>query len=86
MSDQRNSLIAQIDADERRLVKFLGDFLRVPSPNPPGDTKDVCKFVSDFLAKEGVEHEVLQCDPTLPNVAATFDTGRLALGPAETTR
>ncbi|MBM7487896.1 succinyl-diaminopimelate desuccinylase [Bradyrhizobium sp. USDA 3686] len=72
MSHTRNSLVARIDEDQERLVKFLSDFLSIPSANPPGDTRQVCAFVSDFLKKEGVEHEVLQCDPELPNIAATF--------------
>lgn len=73
MSDQRNALIAQINSDEAKLVAFLSKFLRIVSPNPPGDTRDVGAFVSEFLKSEDVKHDVLQCHPEQPNIAATFD-------------
>lgn len=73
MSDLRAQLLARIDADEERLVGFLSDFLKIATPNPTGDTRLACDFVSAFLTAQGVSHDILRCHPEQPNIAATFD-------------
>lgn len=76
MADLREELISKIDADRERLITFLSGFLQAPSPNPPGDTQLACRHVSEFLKSEGVAHEVLHCDPILPNIAASFEANQ----------
>lgn len=73
MSNLRNSLLTTIENDRDKLIGFLSDFLKIPTPNPSGDTREACRFVSEFLTREGVDHEVLRCHPEQPNIAANFE-------------
>ena len=38
VSPLESELLARLDADAPRAVAFLRELLRIPSPNPPGDT------------------------------------------------
>jgi succinyl-diaminopimelate desuccinylase len=35
------------------VVALLQALIRIPSPNPPGDTRDIAAFVADFLVQHG---------------------------------
>ena len=39
-------ILAWIEEDRDMLVRFLSNFIRIPSPNPPGDTRAVARFVA----------------------------------------
>lgn len=72
MSNPRDSLLTTIENDREKLIDFLCGFLKIPTPNPTGDTREACSYVSDFLKAEGIDHDVLQCHPEQPNIAASF--------------
>src|SRR5436190_1712551 len=44
---------------EREGVAVLRDYLRVNSTNPPGSELEAARFLRDFLAKEGIEAQIL---------------------------
>ena len=44
---------------EREGVTLLRDYLRVNSTNPPGNELEAARFLRDFLAKEGIEAQIL---------------------------
>ncbi|HEY8612444.1 MAG TPA: hypothetical protein VIL69_14270, partial [Roseomonas sp.] len=67
MQDARQQLRDWIDADRERISAFLSGFLRAKSPNPPGDTREACAFVTDFLAHEGLPHRIVAAREDLPN-------------------
>jgi acetylornithine deacetylase/succinyl-diaminopimelate desuccinylase-like protein len=46
-------------AIEREGVALLRDYLRVNSTNPPGNELVAARFLRDFLAKEGIEAQIL---------------------------
>jgi succinyl-diaminopimelate desuccinylase len=75
MSNPRDDLLAAIENDRQELITFLSDFLKIPTPNPTGDTREACRFVSEFLTQQGLDHEVLRCHPEQPNIAASFEAG-----------
>lgn len=68
-------ILAWIEEDRDTLVRFLSDFVRIPSPNPPGDTRAVAAFVADHLKHHGAPCEVLHAREDLPNVVGEFGTG-----------
>src|SRR5215217_3306615 len=47
--------------------------VRVPSENPPGDTRAVCEAVADELASTGFEIELYEPVEGFANVIATYD-------------
>ncbi len=73
MSDAKAMLLETIEGDRERLVEFLAGFVRTRSPNPPGDTQAVTAYVRALLDAEGIEHRVIDPEPTMPNIVASFE-------------
>jgi succinyl-diaminopimelate desuccinylase len=71
----KRQLLAQVDADRDRLIAFLSAFVRAKSPNPPGDTRDAAKCVTDFLDAKGLDYRIIAPHPEMPNIVASFDCG-----------
>jgi succinyl-diaminopimelate desuccinylase len=72
MSRARETILRWIDEDREKLIGFLSGFVRVPSPNPPGDTRAAAAFLHDALAAEGVPVSYRTAKPEWPNVVGTF--------------
>ncbi len=75
MSDHE-ALLAAIAAEEERIVAFFQDFVRCRSPNPPGNTVEAVRFITDFLASENAPWRLVAPQETMPNVVGTIETGR----------
>lgn len=75
MSGIRDTLLSFIERDRDALVKFLSDFVAIPSPNPPGDTRQAAAFLHDRLKAEGVPTEYRTTKPDWPNVTGSFGMG-----------
>ncbi len=76
MSDVKKQLAKWIDDDRDKIIKFLCDFVRAKSPNPPGDTTLAAAHVTRFLEANGLPFHVIAPQPTMPNVVGSFDTGK----------
>ena len=66
-----NSIKAQLESS---LVSFLTDLIAIPTTYPPGDTKNICKYVEERLKPCGyqIEH-YMSCSPT-DNLIARIDS------------
>ena len=73
MSGVRETILGWIEQDRDKLVDFLSQFVRVPSPNPPGDTRAGAAFLHEQLAAHGVPVEYRTAKPEWPNVVGTFN-------------
>ena len=73
--DTRAELLAAVEADKDALIALLSEFVRAPSPNPPGDTRQAAAVLTEFLASEGLPHRVVAPQETMPNIVGTFDGG-----------
>ena len=73
-SAAKQILIDRVEADRDMLVDFLRGFLRAKSPNPPGDTREATRYITDFLEAKGVTFDVVGPDPEKPNVVSSFDS------------
>ena len=74
MSRARETILRWIDEEREELIGFLSRFVRVPSPNPPGDTRAAAAFLHDALAAQGVPVSYRTAKPEWPNVVGTFST------------
>ena len=72
MASVRETILGWIDRDREALVGFLSEFVRVPSPNPPGDTRAGAAFLHDQLKAHGVPVSYRTAKPEMPNVVGTF--------------
>ena len=73
MSTGRNELLDWIERDRDVLVRFLQDFVRHRSPNPPGDTRSTAKFITAVLDQHRLPYRVISPHPEMPNIVGAFD-------------
>lgn len=76
MDEVKTQLLARIEEDRDLLVDFLREFIRIPSPNPPGDTRSGARHVCALLDARGIPYRIIAPEETMPNIVATFDCGR----------
>ncbi len=68
-------LLAEIEASRDELIAFFRDFVRIPTPNPPGDTTAAADFLRGFLDRHGLEHRTIAPKPDWPNLVADIRLG-----------
>ena len=68
-----NSLLKK-EAD--RSIEICQELVRIPSEDPPGDTKDIAGFIFELFKSEGVECEIVSPHPEKPNVVAKVKGGK----------
>jgi succinyl-diaminopimelate desuccinylase len=77
--NEREQLLDWVEAEQDAMVAFYRDFVRTPSPNPPGDTTAAVNHITNFLDSQAVPFRLVAPEPTMPNVVGTFegnDAGR----------
>jgi succinyl-diaminopimelate desuccinylase len=75
MSDTRARLVDRLRDDHDRIIELAQWLIQIPSENPPGDTTDVCNFVTSYLESHGADYEVVAPEPSMPNVICTIEGG-----------
>jgi hypothetical protein len=76
MSSLSETLLAEIEAGADQWISLLQDFVRTPTPNPPGDTRAGTARLAAFLAARGLEHRLIAPKADSPNLVAQFDAAR----------
>ncbi len=72
MSD-RQQLLDWIAEEEEAIISFFQEFVRCPSPNPPGDTTQAVAHIKGFLEANGLDYRIIDPEPLFANVVASFD-------------
>lgn len=74
----RDLLPSWVERDREIIVNLLQEFVRVRSPNPPGDTRYAMTFVRQRLDDEKLSYKLVTRDETMPNLVAskTFGAGK----------
>ena len=75
MQGRKAELLQRIESDREVLLDFFRRFIRCPSPNPPGDTREAAASHPQLLARHGVDYRVIAPNETMPNIVATFEAG-----------
>ena len=76
MEGRKVELLHRIESDREVLLDFLRGFIRCPSPNPPGDTREAADHIRQFLEQHGAECRVIAPNEVMPNIVATFEAGK----------
>jgi len=71
-SAAKQMLLDRVEADRDKLVSFLRGFLRARSPNPPGDTREATRYITDYLDEKRITYDVVGPDPEKPNIVSSF--------------
>ena len=74
MSSKKHSLISNVNENDE-LTKLLQDLLKIPSDNPPGDTTALATYIKTYLAKHGIESEIITTKPGIANIVSTVGKG-----------
>ena len=72
MTSVRDTILGWIEEDRKNLVGFLAEFVRIPSPNTPGDTRAAAAFLYERLQAHGVPVAYRTAKPEWPNVVGSF--------------
>ena len=63
--------------DQPTPLSLLQTLVRIPSPNPPGDTQEIARYIADLMQKQGFDVRTPAPDekPEAVNVIATIGSG-----------
>ncbi len=73
--DARDEILKRIDERQDEWLRLLGDLVRRPSENPPGDTRAAADCLVEYLTRTGHPPEVVEPQPGMVNVVAATDRG-----------
>ena len=76
MTSLAETLLSAIDARREHLITLLQGFVRTPTANPPGETRQGAAYLEAFLKSRDLAYKVIAPMPDMPNLLAAFDTGR----------
>jgi succinyl-diaminopimelate desuccinylase len=79
LSAAKSSLWDIIDKRKNEIVGLCSDLIRIPSENPPGNVDEIVSFISQFLAKNGIESRITGPAPEYPNIIAGIGKGPVLL-------
>jgi succinyl-diaminopimelate desuccinylase len=68
--------LQRIESDREVLLNFLQRFIRCPSPNPLGDTREAADHIRQHLTRHGVDCRVIAPNEIMPNIVASFEAGK----------
>ena len=70
----------QVDAVRDEIIALNQALVRIPSVNtgsmPTGNETEVCQYVRQWLAEDGIESEILESAPGRGNLIAAWKEGR----------
>ncbi len=69
----KDLLRERLTADRDNIIRMCQDLVRIPSENPPGDTRDVLRFFTDLLTQHDLSYEILAPVTEWPNLTASFE-------------
>ncbi len=68
--------LAALERRRDELLALCSQLVRIPSENPPGDTRRIAAFVERHLGRRGFATAVYEPRRGMPNVVATLGRGR----------
>jgi succinyl-diaminopimelate desuccinylase len=71
---EKQNLLDAIEQDRDEIIEFLRGFIRVKSPNPPGDTREAAAYVGKFLKAQDLDFRTVAPMQEFPNLIASFES------------
>ncbi len=75
-TDLASDLLARLEGERPAAVDLCARLVRIPSENPPGDTRALAAFIRGWLADHGHEARVVAARDDAPNLVCTLRCGR----------
>lgn len=61
-----------VEDRQEELIKFVSDFIKIPSENPTGTMDDVIAFIKEYLEDAKIDYNEAICNEKFPNIIATI--------------
>ncbi|MFB0562107.1 MAG: M20 family metallopeptidase [Candidatus Lokiarchaeia archaeon] len=65
MPEIREKILKTVNNDKEKIAELLSQLIRIPSPNPPGDTHEIAGYISDYLNNLGIKPKKYESKPGL---------------------
>lgn len=75
MANSRDELLEEIQAQHDEIIELCLEFIRKPSPNPPGDTSLVAQLLTKTLTSHGLPIQVIADQHNTPNLISSIQNG-----------
>lgn len=75
----KKKMLAEIEERMLEFKRLLGDIIRIPTDNPPGDTTKCANFIVDYLKSQGLPADVYEPKAKNPNIVSYIKSK--AMGP-----
>lgn len=72
----KQKVLSAIDARLPEFVKLLGDVVRIPTDNPPGDTRACAAFLAAHLKALGLPSDLYEPAPTFQSLVSYIEGAR----------
>lgn len=66
------TIVHEIERRSDDLIALCSRLIQFPSENPPGDSREISRFIIDYLAQYGIETQIYEASPTMWNLLATI--------------
>jgi succinyl-diaminopimelate desuccinylase len=70
--ERRERVIERVKARRQELIGLCQELVRIPSEDPPGDNRHICRFLQDYLRRHGVTGSIHGPDSQRPNLLAVI--------------
>jgi len=74
--DVEKELQKLLEQEGEKVIQTCCSLVKIPSENPPGDTREIAGFLYDLFRSEGIECELVAPRENMPSVVATIRGGR----------
>lgn len=71
----KDYLIEEVEKNKDELVKLVGDLIKIPSENPPGDSTEISKFIESYLAEVDASVEWHESADKMYNLISKIGNG-----------
>ena len=71
----KSHFIEQVESRRDELIELCSKLIQIPSDNPPGDTKELAKFVVEYLGARGIETKTYEPKEGIVNIVASIGEG-----------
>jgi succinyl-diaminopimelate desuccinylase len=70
MTEDGKAVLQLVEAEQELAIRFLQEFTRINTYNPPGDTRAAAAFIGEFLDQSGLPYRVVAPQEEMPNIVA----------------